>query len=640
MPTVIFKMTVPESQHETTPTEACNGHFPTRPSPRPLLPYLLKGGIELARNAAGELGKKLSADGWDGLKRLAEKIQHKAEAKPALQEALADAQNAPQNEDAISSLGLQLKILMEDDPDLFADAVILLNLDPLVYPVLNHVQAVWQRVSGENRRATKNNQPVPFLGLEIRCALIENSLRHTGNVEEDALTPYLRTRTLQTLFKYLPSDMLADILAETWKIEDDELRAYALAALAKRLPELWPEVIKLAYSIDNENGRTSLFIDMAEHLPEELLADVLPLAKTVEGDGIVYIFPILAKRLPKELLPNVLSLVQEIDDLYARETILSKLAHRLPNELFSEALSNAREMWSDEALAFVLVAYVPYLPSELLPEALSIARKIKWERARARALTALAERMPELLPEALVAARTIENRDERAHALTALAKLMPEIQTEALAAVKEIQYTESRVRVLANLVPHLSPNLLPEALTIAREIEDMFWRADALAAISERMPELLPEALTVARQIEDARYRVEALITLLKWKPDLLPEALSTAREIQDADYRARALTTLTEKLPEILPEALFAAIEADSHRSSVLSALMPHLLSLPRAQAYPIWAEALPRFARGTRNELLSDLSLFAPLIYALGGEQAAGETFRAIQDVAQWRP
>ncbi|MCS7010735.1 MAG: hypothetical protein N2049_00365 [Anaerolineales bacterium] len=44
----------------------------------PLLPYLLKGGIELAKSAAGELGKKLSADGWEGLKKLAEKIQKKA----------------------------------------------------------------------------------------------------------------------------------------------------------------------------------------------------------------------------------------------------------------------------------------------------------------------------------------------------------------------------------------------------------------------------------------------------------------------------------------------------------------------------------------------------------------------------------
>ncbi|MCX7756048.1 MAG: hypothetical protein N2117_12520, partial [Anaerolineales bacterium] len=61
----------------------------------PVLPYLLKGGIELAKAAAGELGKKLSADGWEGLKKLAEKIQKKAEAKPAAADALRRAAEKP-----------------------------------------------------------------------------------------------------------------------------------------------------------------------------------------------------------------------------------------------------------------------------------------------------------------------------------------------------------------------------------------------------------------------------------------------------------------------------------------------------------------------------------------------------------------
>ncbi len=92
----------------------------------PVLPYLLKGGIELARNAAGELGKKLSADGWEGLKRLAGKIQKKAEAKPGLQEALTDAQNAPSDEDALAALRQQLKKLLQEDPDLLTEATRLL----------------------------------------------------------------------------------------------------------------------------------------------------------------------------------------------------------------------------------------------------------------------------------------------------------------------------------------------------------------------------------------------------------------------------------------------------------------------------------------------------------------------------------
>jgi hypothetical protein len=94
----------------------------------PLLPYLLKDGIELAKSAAGELGKKLSADAWDGLKALAAKIRHKAEAKPALQEALTDAQTAPADPDAQAALRLQLKKLLTEDPDLLNEVARLLAI--------------------------------------------------------------------------------------------------------------------------------------------------------------------------------------------------------------------------------------------------------------------------------------------------------------------------------------------------------------------------------------------------------------------------------------------------------------------------------------------------------------------------------
>lgn len=91
-----------------------------------ILPYLLKGGVELAKSAAGELGKQLSADAWDGLKHLVEKIQQKASARPALQEALTDAQTSPTDPDTQAALRLQLKKLLAEDPALAAEAARLL----------------------------------------------------------------------------------------------------------------------------------------------------------------------------------------------------------------------------------------------------------------------------------------------------------------------------------------------------------------------------------------------------------------------------------------------------------------------------------------------------------------------------------
>ncbi|MDW8279229.1 MAG: hypothetical protein RMJ85_14520 [Anaerolineales bacterium] len=88
----------------------------------PVLPYLLKGGIELAKAAAGELGKKLSADGWEGLKKLAEKIQKKAEAKPAAADALRRAAEKPDDARIRGMVELYLEEILKENPDLQAEA--------------------------------------------------------------------------------------------------------------------------------------------------------------------------------------------------------------------------------------------------------------------------------------------------------------------------------------------------------------------------------------------------------------------------------------------------------------------------------------------------------------------------------------
>ncbi|MCX8063358.1 MAG: hypothetical protein N3D16_12315, partial [Anaerolineales bacterium] len=88
----------------------------------PLLPYLIKFGIEAAKGAAGEAGKLLTREAWEAMEKLSEKIRHKAKTKPALQEALTDAANAPGDPDTQAALRLQLKKLLQEDPELLAEA--------------------------------------------------------------------------------------------------------------------------------------------------------------------------------------------------------------------------------------------------------------------------------------------------------------------------------------------------------------------------------------------------------------------------------------------------------------------------------------------------------------------------------------
>jgi hypothetical protein len=88
----------------------------------PLLPYLVKGGIEMGKAAAGKLGEKITEESWDGLKKLGGKIQKKAAKKPAALEAIQDAQTAPDDPRTKSALEWQLEKLLRENPDLLKEA--------------------------------------------------------------------------------------------------------------------------------------------------------------------------------------------------------------------------------------------------------------------------------------------------------------------------------------------------------------------------------------------------------------------------------------------------------------------------------------------------------------------------------------
>ncbi|MEA5595658.1 hypothetical protein VB797_15025, partial [Rivularia sp. UHCC 0363] len=122
--------------------------------------------------------------------------------------------------------------------------------------------------------------------------------------------------------------------------------------------------------------------------------------------------------------------------------------------------------------------------------------------------------------------------------------------------------------------------------------------------------------------------------------PELLPEALAAAREIQDESYRAYVLSILALQLPELLPEALAAAreIQAESYRDDALSRLADKLSQIQKNQLFSYWKDTLHILSVNTRRNLLDDINALTPVISALGGEQAVKDIAYAIQDVSRW--
>jgi hypothetical protein len=129
-----------------------------------------------------------------------------------------------------------------------------------------------------------------------------------------------------------------------------------------------------------------------------------------------------------------------------------------------------------------------------------------------------------------------------------------------------------------------------------------------LTKLAPHLPEsLLPEALEIARGIEDESNRTEALTGLAPYLPEILPEALATAREIGNESNRAKALQALTK------------------------------LLTLANVDL-SLWEKTLHVLGTLTRHHFLETIPNLVPLILHFGGEVALREVHQAIREVSRW--
>ncbi len=131
---------------------------------------------------------------------------------------------------------------------------------------------------------------------------------------------------------------------------------------------------------------------------------------------------------------------------------------------------------------------------------------------------------------------------------------------EALSALRDIDNEAARALRLAQLAPHIPPDLLGPALTVARSIEDESSRATALAQLAPHLPsDLLREALMAVDNIRNESIRADLLADLAPHLPvDLMADALTLAASVEDQQARTRAAWQLAAHLPpNVLSDAL-----------------------------------------------------------------------------------
>ncbi|MBD2479777.1 NB-ARC domain-containing protein [Anabaena sp. FACHB-83] len=537
--------------------------------------------------------------------------------------------------------------------------------DKLPPDLLSEALAAAREIKSESNRV----KALSSLADKLPPELLPEALAAAREIKSEKY----RADALSSLVVKLP-ELLPEALAAVRKNPDARDRVLDLRSLADKLPQLLPEALATAINIQDDYYRAYALRRLADKLPPDLLPKALATAINIQDEeDRADTLSSLAHKLPPDLLPKALAAAREIQNDYYRAGVLSSLANKAP-ELLPEALAAARNIQFNVYRAYALSSLADKLP-ELLPEALAATREIQDEYFRAKALSSLADKLPQLLPRVLATTRNIQNEYSRIEVLSSLfVKLPPDLLPETLAAVREIQDESNRVKALSSLADKLPLELLPEALAATREIQDEYSRAQILSSLADKLlPELLPEALAAARNIQNEYSRAQTLSNLAdKLPPELLPEALAAAREIQDESSRAKALnglanklplellpealaaareiqseysriealSSLADKLPELLPEALALAIRLQSRegRTNALSSLTVKLSQLPKNQLFSLWRDNLHILSLRTRQDLLSEMGILTPVIFALGGEQAVKDTASAIQDVSRW--
>jgi len=181
----------------------------------------------------------------------------------------------------------------------------------------------------------------------------------------------------------------------------------------------------------------------------------------------------------------------------------------------------------------------------------------------------------------------------------------------ALQEVARMPKSFERSRALQKLVGQIPTSLIPKALAIARDIQEVRFRVEALLPLSIRLPmtlraEVCTDMLAALPMVEIAwlPHLMQAIAGVLP--EDLRPASVAAASRVSEPD---QALMVLASTLPGVLDREILAAalaMEDESQRARVLAAIA---LVLDRAHLEEILAAVRRLTANEARAKALTHI-------------------------------
>lgn len=229
---------------------------------------------------------------------------------------------------------------------------------------------------------------------------------------------------------------------------------------------------------------------------------------------------------------------------------------------------------------------------------------------------------PKLVQKLLEVVENISNKSYQVQLKSALAQCFPEVLWKLLEALRAIENEKDKARALGLLTPYLSLDQRSKALEIIEQMSDeVRSQALSLMPQSlQQSPELITNVLAMTQKVY-GQYRANVLIGLAPYLPEaLLPEALTIALDIDDPEAneysRTRSLSGLATapRLHSDLIEKIQQQIETfqeQDNKTQVLCALAPHL---PLDQLDKNLEKVQTLEYEFRKAEILSDLALRLP--------------------------
>ncbi len=449
------------------------------------------------------------------------------------------------------------------------------------------------------------------LDQQLRCVLGYSQMQADPLAQTTYQPPTLnaaqaRFAALVSMADFIPAEQVLRLYRGMAVITDLRVRVDLQSRLLLRLPasdmtqvmqDLWASLERINHAVTRMVvlGRLAQAAQQPsdDMSPSGDLSDIIRVAQMMKNDEArVRSLAALAVHAPAEtaepLYKHVLETLSLLSDDSLKRTTLSSMAVKFPQSMEALMIEAARAIPTPTARAGALTALVQVMPDRdtLKQEALAAIESIAEEEEQAEALVQIAPYLgaahaqsrgaaqglrtdstvpasdpyTETLQSALAIAISMHKRTLRAQALVALSPHMTvDLQGETLAAVHSLPNERDRAQMLGELAPHLPANMLIASLAVAHTMRQQDARVYALSVLAHYIPE---------------RAREQTML-----------DALAAASNLPSQAERVRSLLELADILPPTLQSQAFTnALEAtrlidnENARARALSQLGHHL--------------------------------------------------------------